>query len=226
MGRRLIKFASPLILGTIVNVVVAWGFVSPLFWKPWFGEGAQAESGFFHFEGWEWHYDTTVYTGVRTTLVRPLRMRFMVKPEDCRPPVFIVVPLWIADKKIDVFQRIEVGWPCKSLQYALGYRGDIDKVYGLVMRGAWQFQNHPEPGSVLTKGQFAALPWMTAWPGFAINTVFYAAVLWMLFAVPGAVRRFVRRRRGRCTRCGYDLRGQPQPPESGHKTCPECGQIA
>src|SRR5262245_52634200 len=45
------------------------------------------------------------------------------------------------------------------------------------------------------------LPIRPIWPGFAINTVFYAAVLWVLLAAPGAVRRFVRRRRGRCTRC-------------------------
>ena len=41
--------------------------------------------------------------------------------------------------------------------------------------------------------------------GFAINTIFYAAIVWMLFAVPGAVRRRVRIRCGQCASCGYSL---------------------
>jgi hypothetical protein len=65
-------------------------------------------------------------------------------------------------------------------------------------------------------------PIRPVWPGFAINTIFYAAVLWVLLAFPGAVRRFVRRRRGRCTRCGYDLRGQVAD-DNRQILCPECG---
>jgi hypothetical protein len=52
---------------------------------------------------------------------------------------------------------------------------------------------------------------------FAINTAFYAAVLWGLFALPFVVRRRRRVRRGLCARCGYDLRG------AEHEQCPECG---
>ncbi len=36
------------------------------------------------------------------------------------------------------------------------------------------------------------------WPGFAINTLFYAAILWALFAVPFALRRKRRIKRGLC----------------------------
>ena len=62
-----------------------------------------------------------------------------------------------------------------------------------------------------------ALPLGILWPDFAINTIFYAAVLWVLFAVPGAVRRRVRIKRGQCASCGYSLR------ESVSEKCPECG---
>lgn len=54
-------------------------------------------------------------------------------------------------------------------------------------------------------------------PGFTINTLFYAAVLMGLFAVPFALRRRRRIRRGLCPGCAYDLRG------SASQTCPECG---
>ena len=62
-----------------------------------------------------------------------------------------------------------------------------------------------------------ALPLRPIWPGFAINTISYVAILWLLFAFPGALRRFIRRKRGYCTRCGYDLRINPG-------RCPECGR--
>src|SRR5688572_11757506 len=33
-------------------------------------------------------------------------------------------------------------------------------------------------------GQLNAPEWTIVWPGFAINTIFYAAIVWGLFAVP------------------------------------------
>jgi hypothetical protein len=64
-----------------------------------------------------------------------------------------------------------------------------------------------------------ALPYRIIFPGFAINTIFYAAIVWGLFAVPGAVRRRVRRKRGQCAACGYLLR------DITSEKCPECGGI-
>ena len=59
------------------------------------------------------------------------------------------------------------------------------------------------------------LPYRPIWPGFAANTVFYAALFWLPFA-PFALRRMIRRHRGLCLKCGYDLRGSTE-------GCPECG---
>jgi hypothetical protein len=59
-------------------------------------------------------------------------------------------------------------------------------------------------------------------PGFAINTIFYAAVLWgglwVVFAVPVKLRKRRRIKRGQCASCGYSLRGTPHV-----EKCPECG---
>ncbi len=49
------------------------------------------------------------------------------------------------------------------------------------------------------------------WPGFAINTLFYAAILWGSVAL----RRFVRVRRGLCPKCAY--------PMGESAVCTECG---
>jgi hypothetical protein len=59
------------------------------------------------------------------------------------------------------------------------------------------------------------LPLRPLWPGFAINTIFYAAILWVLFFAPGAVRRTIRRRRGLCPACAY--------PIGTSSVCTECG---
>ena len=62
-----------------------------------------------------------------------------------------------------------------------------------------------------------ALPLHPLWPGFAINTIFYAVILLALCYAPVKLRSFVRDRRGMCPSCGYDLR------HADHLVCPECG---
>ena len=64
------------------------------------------------------------------------------------------------------------------------------------------------------------LPVVPLWPGFAVNTLFYAIILWLLIPGPFVLRRVIRLKRGRCPKCGYDLRGQLPGAGSG---CPECG---
>ena len=61
------------------------------------------------------------------------------------------------------------------------------------------------------------LPMAPIWPGFAINTIFYGAILWLLILGPVALRRHIRHKHGHCVNCGYDLRG------AEHEACPECG---
>ena len=58
-------------------------------------------------------------------------------------------------------------------------------------------------------------PMRPIWPGFAINTVFYAGILWLLVAIPARVRRWRRTRRGLCAKCAY--------PVGASEVCTECG---
>jgi hypothetical protein len=88
----------------------------------------------------------------------------------------------------------------------------------------WGIAIRSSRGSV---GSGLAIPLHPIWPGFAIDTALYGAGLWVLWLMSGAGRRFVRRRRGLCVGCGYDLRGHAgwKPAPQGRAACPECGAI-
>ncbi len=92
----------------------------------------------------------------------------------------------------------EAGWPVRSL------RG-VRPALGLAVPWSWL---KPKPGR-----QLMLHP---VWPGFAVNTLFYAAVLWLL--VPGwfVLRRLIRSRRGLCPQCAY--------PIGESEVCTECGR--
>jgi hypothetical protein len=61
------------------------------------------------------------------------------------------------------------------------------------------------------------IPLQPIWPALAADTALFAAAWCILLFIPPHVRRLARRARGRCGRCGYDVRGQYA------AGCPECG---
>ena len=118
-------------------------------------------------------------------------------PEDYRP------------SEPECFEYVEIyeyGWPTRSTVAIL--RGfDHPVTEWAVFRPDW----------MRGTGWPLVLPLRFIWPGFAINTVFYAAILWLLFAAPGFIRRRIRIQRGQCPACAYPVRGGTNP------LCTECG---
>ena len=55
----------------------------------------------------------------------------------------------------------------------------------------------------------------SVWPGFAVNTVVYEVVLWLLSAALLALRRVRPVKRGLCQGCAYPVGASP--------ACSECG---
>jgi len=109
------------------------------------------------------------------------------------------------------------GWPWPSLQ---GGSWDViaepaTKAWGETARviaiDAIPVFRGPNPEDV------TPLPVRPIWPGFLIDTLFYAAIWFGGFFAPGMAKRAIRRKRGRCPRCGYDLRGDLA------AGCSECG---
>ena len=114
---------------------------------------------------------------------------------------------------MSVFQA---GWPCRCLEADRAWV----QYWGVAPQADWRSAAKlPEARYFLgiKEARYRPLPLRPIWPGFAINTIFYAAMLWLVIPGPFTARRMIRRRRGLCLKCGYDLRG------AEHEVCPECG---
>jgi hypothetical protein len=119
------------------------------------------------------------------------------------------------------------GWPTVALSIACYV--DSDETRGshnaLIIRNAvgayggiktpWREKSTSPLGAHYRAPIYWRLPVVPALPGFVVDVSFYAALSWLLFFAPFTLRRVVRARRGRCLKCGYDMRGLD--------ACPECG---
>jgi hypothetical protein len=131
--------------------------------------------------------------------------------------------------------RFEAGWPMPAATHASyassfqtqDWRRHTARTPPVSMRGGIQLAALGEPwrtppggvtGIVASLDRFA-LPLLPLWPGFLLNTAFYALLLFALVRTPRVLRRAVRRRRGRCAACGYDRAGLDP-----LAACPECGR--
>ena len=105
----------------------------------------------------------------------------------------------------DPLIELASGWPLLSVRcdYVATSISQIDR-----LRGGIVFST---PSAAASR----VLPFQPIWPGFAINTLFYAVVLWGLFAAPFALRRRRRIKRGLCPKCAYPIGDSP--------VCTECG---
>jgi hypothetical protein len=102
------------------------------------------------------------------------------------------------------------GWPLPALQYNSRLVRE-----GRSATSECTFCLHIPRAITWIRGT-RTLPLWPTWPGFAINTIFYAAILWTLFAAPRRIRRRQRTKRGLCPACAY--------PISESATCTECGK--
>ena len=105
------------------------------------------------------------------------------------------------------------GWPAKT--FRCGMWADLTRNLPNV-HDAWIV---PRDIGWLGIGAGRAVPHGFLWCGAVLNSLLYAACLWIVIQSARQFRRCIRRRQSRCTHCGYDLRGSlPHPAR-----CPECG---
>ncbi len=220
MKRCLTKLVVFLLLGAIVNVGVAWGITALTTWPGW-------------------PQEPVLLTQIEWP--RPVPQHWPSLADSLQGQVFGwslhqylagVVEETPIDGLLLVNEQFvinvgSVGWPCLALQWELWLDHVLPR--GRTVEGSYQAAGQPADtwwlsgiGLPFEKFGFGLRSWKRLpvrpiWPGFAINTIFYAAILWMMWLSPFVVRRVIRRKRGHCLKCGYDLRG------AAHEVCPECG---
>ena len=190
----LLKLGVFLLLGAIVNVAVAWGIavVAPL--RVSIDHGGVFEPATTP----EW--DTFVLAKGGVVLIDAVASVGEVRTG---PNPFPPAPKWsIAASAPEEslartgarVQEIAYGWPSISMY----------------SRSVMPWFAYAESVTLPSRG---------IWPGFAINTIFYAALLWVLWIAPGKIRRLVRIRRGCCPACGFII----APGTCSNGLCSECG---
>ncbi|MCH8824757.1 MAG: hypothetical protein IH984_14760 [Planctomycetes bacterium] len=236
MKRRLFKLALFLLLGAVVNVAVAWliavrvnvvGSGPDLIeityensqptgvWllSRWTQMGVTCYTSYHEYYGYAVAYDPESDSN-------PIDAIHITTPSPSE-----VTPKWTGlrtpvSRGIDEFREVRGwGWPCSSMwsEYFLDF--------SVPAKSGWNFTSGIDPRGLglSSTRQYndpfpRILPVRPIWPGFAINTVFYAAILWLLTLAPFTARRMIRRKRGCCLKCGYDLRNVE------HEKCSECGK--
>ncbi len=125
-----------------------------------------------------------------------------------RGPIATVRPLPVSpqDKFIQI---VRAGWPMPCLRGATKGIGGSRSWEGVV--------EPPRVVSQMGVKPQRLLPLYPQWGGLAVNTAFYSAIFWLAVPGPKLLRRLMRRRRGLCPMCGYDLA------HHHHEICPECG---
>jgi hypothetical protein len=203
MKRRLVRICVCLILvvgGGIVNLAVAWGVTA--FTSSGFSEPAVdvTPEDLSHLEGLGWPDRTQVNSGHYVRRFHFWTWDMLIAGHENT----VVAPVI----------RVSAGWPLLSCVGARELRRQ--SVTSTSIRSTWDgTTGYQSRWSIPIAGTTRMLPLRPIWPGFAINTVFYAGILWLLFAAPFALRRWRRIKRGLCARCGY--------PWGAGAVCSECG---
>jgi hypothetical protein len=213
----LLKLGVFLLLGVVVNVAVAWGcvFIAPRLssvTKP--NERQTTDLQSQHHVGWGIMTRQSALTagfgagGAAFTEGDALLRSFGYEE------LKIGAHCWIRRESFIIYSTL-AGWPAKSVSNSLLRNSHAESTNA----GQMQFSNDYFNRAVgtLTPTIGVRVPTSPLWLGFAINTIFYAALLWVLFFVPGKIRRLVRIRRGCCPACGYRIA------EGVGPVCSECG---
>ncbi len=213
-----------LVGGAVVNVAVAWGcalWIQPTPNTRILTTGTSSVVPKLHFSFWTERGATRVLSWPSNDLANSeLPQDWVVYLDRTLRPYWSRISHRTPADVASVLIEDARGWPFLSMMSVFSRSTQFD-TRGTPTELLVGIQLPPGPSGLLTGDTARAIPTRPIWPGFAINTVFYAVVLWLLFAAPFVVRRWRRIRRGLCPKCAYDLRGSVV----GSQACPECGDL-
>ena len=233
MKRCLRRITFFLFFGVMTTLAVSWWLTVwsvPVVYKTTGLGGLRLSSrtAWFEADRTMWLVTLSKSTGARRVKTRLLKANAdpsvwiaAVTPQDLAD---VGLPRWSHllhdlpghDRRRGITQNAR-GWPMLAMRYDGWSQGK-----------RWRFtlpQPPPAPSRiggfdlryVWPSGPNVILPLQPIWVGFLGNTLCYASAWWGLCSTPAPIRRWVRRRRGQCPTCGYDLRGNVA------EGCPECG---
>ena len=221
MKRRLLTILFLLLAGAVVNVGVAWGCAL------WSGFRFDSKSFFSHETKPRWIVG--VSSGFGITRVGMVPDNGLWDDDGLqRQPRTRTAPRWSAAIRSPSPDVVESrlgpwtlehasGWPTRSAVAVLrrtlyespGVRPQSSQfwiVSGLKVLEQTTDDHVP----------YRVIPVRPIAIGSVVNTLFYAALLWLLFFAPFTLRRDLRARRGLCPACGY--------PVGESAVCSECGR--
>ena len=210
MMGRLIRLAVFVLLGTIINLAVAWGCAA---WSepPAFNAFLTADLRRHQWDAEDlrpqlksdqlWIVQAYRSTGLRVIVIRH------------QPP----------ERRLLHVHR--AGWPTPAFEgRAINpKRGKAGQVIAASYVAAFPLPiKKTAPGTAAASDPMLwrsgrVLPVRPIWPGFAINTALYALAAMIITGLCWIARRGIRRMRGLCLACAYDLR------RDYSTGCPECG---
>ena len=221
MKRRLTKLVVFLLLGAIVNVGVVWVYSV--------GQTSNVASdsvGSMQVDGEYWVFFSANHNFIAdridwSSYTQSDSFDLIIVAEDEPPGVSRIDSVLLAVQGVSGHASItngyeqHIGWPMRAL-WCCFFWGDYHMGSGPVFVDGLQFrQRNATAGTTLSYP--VILPVHVLWPGLVINTIFYAALLWLITLGQFTARRMIRGKRGNCIKCGYDLS------HADHVACPECG---
>ena len=166
-----------LLIGSILNIAVAWGCV---LWSPLSSPGVLAD-----------------YPEYRAGVSGLPDDHAIMTARSSGFGIALFTFTWHVPAESHAIWHIRAGWPCEALAGQIDVEGEIA---GALVMPRWL-------EGMVDKPERRPLPITPLAGGFAINTGLWALLLALLILGPGWMKRFNRKRSDRCIACGYDLSG-------------------
>ncbi len=215
-----------LIFGAATTVIVAWGCVAVIDMSSWVGSIRTGGSLVANRISWIGAEQRSSTICLITSVWEKYDFDFTVAQTDWRPRE--IIPTWTGFSNPDellgqgfIHVVIDIadcrGWPFHALWSHPTHASLIDGVHVIGSSSGGLAIGFPPFTNMYGHVVPRLLPFRPIWSGFLLDTLFYAAIWGGLFFGLAAARRIIRRKRGRCPFCAYDLRGELA------AGCPECG---
>jgi len=235
MKRWLVRIVLCFVLGAITTVAVAWGCAFYVKQSAYFGPDASMtawfRAGTYHIAR------TAARPGWRGVVLEEKDAATREEFEDWTSDLTgsesadfdpsLPLPNWSTASAVRGSESLYVGgpifddaygWPCLAMRARVVVRGMWTPLESIVVEHAIQLDGI-DSGTIHIRRRL--LPLKPIAVGFLSNTLLFGGAWFVLFWVGASythvVRMWLRERRGRCIRCGYDLRGNLD------LGCPECG---